>query len=270
MQTKKFALLVGTLFLVGNLILPALVAAQEDQTGTLSIDDGTREIYYNGYGSGTIAGFDMVDSAGDTLTASSQQQDAFSAHSTDTTPWTEEEYLEAFIGVADNSNKTNPWKLQAQVGDTFTGNTNSIDLTDTNFKIATSGTAWGSTVTLTDNKPNSYQFTQFGGDGIHQTLYYYIDSSADYTFAQDDVVANLNVSDPLNDATTYSQGVSTATDMLEKLSDSTTTPGIFGVAVNYYHNLATGTPADTYTTDVTYTLIVAVGGDDLGGDDPFI
>ena len=258
MKTKKFALLVGTLFLVGNLILPALVAAAEDQQGTLEIADGTREIYYNGYGSGTIAGFDMVDSAGDTLTASSQQQDAFSEHSTDATPWTDETNLEAFIGVADNSNETDPWKLQAQVGDTFTGNTNSIDLNDTNFKIATSGSAWGSTVTLTDNKPNSYQFTQFGGDGIHQTLYYYIDSSATYSFTQDDVVANLNVSDPLNNAATYSQGLETAaTDMLEKPS-SALTPGIFGVAVNYYHNLATGTPADTYTTDVTYTLIMQV------------
>ena len=259
MKTKKFALLVGTLFLVGNLVLPALVAAQGvPQQGTLSIDDGTKEIYYNNYGSGTIAGFNMVDFAGDTLAASSQQQDAFSAHSADTADaWASTEYLEAFIGVADNTNTTTAWSLQAQVGENFTGNTNTITLTDDNFKVVTSGSAWNTGVTLTDNDGETYAFTQNDSTTLANNIYYYIDSSAAYTYVDGDFEANQNVSTALNDASTYSTtpGIRTnPDDILEKVGGKTT-PGIFGIAVNYYHNLKGSTPADTYTTDVTYTLL---------------
>ncbi len=257
MKTKKFALLVGTLFLVGNLVLPALVAAQgEDQEGTLTIDDGTKEIYYNGYGSGSITGFDMVDSNGDTLTASSLQQDAFSAHSADIVDtWGEEEYLEAFIGVADYTNTTTAWSLQAQVGDEFSGTANNIDLTDDNFKIATSGTQWGGSVTLTDNESDTYQFSQNDSGTDANDIYYYIDPSASYTYTDGDVEANQNVSTALNDAATYTVGIETNGDDILEKAGGTPTPGIFGIAVNYYHDLAGGTPADTYTTDVTYTLL---------------
>lgn len=258
MKTKKFALLVGTLFLVGNIVLPTLVAAAT-QEGTLLISNGTKEIYYNGYGGAGINGFEMIGADGFNLQARAFQQDAFSRHSTDTAPWTDVNQ-DAFIGVADFTNASTAWNLQAQVDPLFTATLNdNIALTDVNFKMATAASGvWGATVTLTDNKSTQVVFKNKTGTATTNDVYYYVTDDSTYVPGATDFVAPLNVDHTvtsLDAATTYSTGIRTVQNILVKNNIVNATPGIFGFAVNYYHPVAAGTPADTYTTNVTYTLL---------------
>jgi len=266
MKTKKFALLVGTLFLVGNIVLPTLVAALETQEGSLHIDAGAKEIYYNNYDSGSLVGFDMVEADGSTLAASAFIQDAFSAHSADAPTaldaWSPGTYLESFIGVADFTDSNAAWNLQAQVDTSFAGVTNTITLTNDNFKMATASGTWGESVVLTDNESTQVEFDSLAGDALDKTndVYYYVDPSSLYSPDGADFDADLNVdwkTASLDAAGTYVTGIRTPVDFLEKANVLDPTPGIFGVAVNYYHLVAAGTPADTYTTNVTYTLYPA-------------
>lgn len=265
MKTKRFALLIGTIFLMGNIVLPAIVAAEEIQEGKLEITDGTTDIYYNGHLSRMI-GFDMVDSEGATLVSSASAQEAFSKHST--TQFVEQVWgagvnLNSFIGVVDLSNTTNAWELQAQVEDTFIGaDGNEIALTDDNFKMITAADVWGDNVTLTNSQDEDIEFTAIEPAVSDETerVYAYTDPGSAYVIAVGDVVANLNVVTEheegiLNNSFTYTEGiVDTPVTILAKVNETDPTPGIFGVSAHFFHRVPASTPADKYTTDVTYTL----------------
>lgn len=228
------------------------------QCGVLELTPGTLEIYYDNYGSGTLAGFDLTDAAGDPLVSQAGKQDAFSLHSTQATPWGATDNKEAFIGVVDMTGTEDAWYLTAQVATAMPGANNSITLTNDNFQMATSGTVWGDTgPTLTDNESTTIDFSQNDDPTEDSNDIYYFFASQGYTYTTGDVTAPLNTALSLTDPATYIQGIrDSAVTIINKAGTlGYTTPGIFGIAANYYMDVTTGILADTYTATITYTLM---------------
>ena len=215
------------------------------QCGILELNPGSLEIYYDNFGSGTLAGFDLTDASGDPLVSQSEKQDAFSLHSTQATPWGATDNKEAFIGIADMTGTDTAWYLTAQVAADMPGNTNSITLTDQTFQMATSGTVWGDTgPTLTDNEGTTIDFTQNDDPTEDSNDIYHSITSQSYTYTTGDITAPLNTALSLTDPATYVQGIrDSAVTVINKAGTlGYSTPGIFGIAANYYMDVNAGTP----------------------------
>ncbi len=214
------------------------------QCGILELT-GTTDIFYQGY----------PDPPSTVYFKSSDTSAANQENSLDITAdnWSEEQ----FIGIIDLEDG-NTWTLQVRGPSTFTG-TGTNSFTPTSVKAATSVHEFDSEVfslSLTDSSNNVFNLSKDASSGTEaNNLLFWTSTGSSYTWTNGHITAPMNNADAITwDNTAFTHSIATDENILVNATDDGEV-GIFGTGINYSIGIPGGTPADTYTGTITYTLI---------------